>query len=251
VLCLIFLLSFVGCKTPEKVVTPKPDTISKFNDEGLKGISLDAMEPSPHVWMSRDTIFIPAETDTIRKISEKQADAFILALQQQKIDTICTLIQDCVGCAQIFDLKTVCKDIEYETYIFWKQNGKTYFTKRDNCHDYNIIALKDDDFWNSYFNNESTIASEKLKRPEYIFKDNSGNHKYSISISHYRFDQIKLYIQNNLIHLSKLPDYYFERKIKSNKHENINYKYNTNTFNNQLRIKLTSIIKESKKDLKQ
>jgi hypothetical protein len=69
-LCLILQLSFIGCKTPEKVVTLKPATINKFNDEGLKGISLDAMEPSPRVWMSRDTIFIQAETDTLQKFKK-------------------------------------------------------------------------------------------------------------------------------------------------------------------------------------
>jgi hypothetical protein len=70
VICCILLLSFIGCKTPKKIVTPKPDTISKFNDEGLKGISLDAMEPSTCVWMSRDTIFIPARADTLQRIKK-------------------------------------------------------------------------------------------------------------------------------------------------------------------------------------
>jgi hypothetical protein len=183
--------------------------------------------------------------------SDKQADAFVQSLQKQKTDAICTLKHDCIGCMYITEKNNTCEDKEDETYIFWKQKGKTYLTKKDNCKTYPIIEIKKEDFWNFYFKNQATIASEKIKWPEYIVQKEDGEHLYGQSISHYGFDNIVMYTDNNPQPLDHLPDYYFDKNVKGGdkEYQNINYEYNTNSFTNQLRNKLTILIDKNKEKL--
>ena len=79
-----------------------------------------------------------------------------------------------MGCISISEIGENCTDKESESYIFWKENGKTYLTKRDNCFNYPVIEINKHDFWDLYFKNKDVIASEKIKWPEYIIIDNIG-----------------------------------------------------------------------------
>lgn len=181
--------------------------------------------------------------------TEVQAENYILKLQENGIDTIASIKHDCVGCFRIVDLEKNCEDFNGASYIFWKQNGKTYITKRDDCFDYPKIKVSKDDFWDFYFTNASSIAQEKIKYPQYIINKDGNDKKYSMDKSHYFFDKIIIYAKPTPHHLNKLPDYYFEEKIKEGNYKNINYEYNLNSFTNKFRLKLASLIEKNKRKL--
>lgn len=183
--------------------------------------------------------------------SEIQADKFVTELHQKGVDIICTYKYDCIGCIQIIDLKKDCTEKESCTFIFWKQNHKTYLTKKDNCHNYPIIEIKKDNFWDFYLTNRTAIASEKIKRPEFIVKEDDGEQRYYQSISHYGFDNITVYTSDIRQPLNNLPNYYFHKKVDNGgkNYKNINYEYNTNSFTNQLRLLLKLQIKKNNKKL--
>ena len=62
---------------------------------------------------------------------------FLLELKKQKVDTICVFEDYSIGSYKTFDdtVTDFCiyDSNYYPTYIFWKQNGKTLFTIKDNC----------------------------------------------------------------------------------------------------------------------
>ena len=51
-ICVAFAIAITGCESSKKVVANKPAAHSKFNDVPLTGLSLDAMEPSPKVYLT-------------------------------------------------------------------------------------------------------------------------------------------------------------------------------------------------------
>lgn len=183
--------------------------------------------------------------------SEKQADAFIAALQKQKVDTICTLKHDGIGVSKIIMLDESCKKKEDKTYVFWKQNGKTYLVQKNNCNEHPPVEIKDDSFWEVYFVNKATIETEKIKWPEYLTEDKIGNQKYTISYSHYVFDQIVVYNKFKFESLQEIPDYCLNEKVSTSgkTYSNINYENNKNSYTNKFREQLNLIIQKNSKQL--
>ncbi len=179
--------------------------------------------------------------------SEKQADDFIVALQKQKIDTICTLKHDAVGyIGGHYDGD--CTQIEKTTYIFWKRDGKTYLTQKNNCKEYPVIEITDDRFWKIYFENKQLAATQKIKVPEVIVKDSTGTHTYKTASFHYSYREIAFYSNGESVLNDKSPDDFFQKKLRHNE-RNINYSYNTSTVIYKLRTALDKIIQQNSKRL--
>ncbi|MFP9118568.1 hypothetical protein ACLI08_12325 [Flavobacterium sp. RNTU_13] len=177
--------------------------------------------------------------------SEKQADGFIAALQKQKVDTICTLKHDAVGYIG-GNYDGDCPKTEKTAYIFWKKDGKTYLTQKNNCKEYPVIEIKDDQFWNIYFESKELVATQKIKVPEVIVKDSTGTHIHKTLSFHYSFKEIALYTNGKRVLDDKSPDNFFHKKLIHNR-KNINYSYNTSTVIYKLRIALDKIIKNYSK----
>ncbi len=179
--------------------------------------------------------------------SEKQADAFIAALQKQKVDTICSLKYDAVGYLG-GHYGGDCPETEKIIYIFWKANGKTYLTQKNNCKEYPVIVIKDDQFWNIYFENKELAATQKIKVPEVIVKDSTGTHIHKTLSFHYSFKEIALYINGKRVLDDKSPDSFFHKNLIHNR-KNINHSYNTSTVIYKLRTALDKIIQKNSKRL--
>lgn len=180
--------------------------------------------------------------------SEKQVDAFISALQKQAVDTICTLKYDAVGNYVAGNYGGDCPETEKIIYIFWKADGKTYLTQKNNCKEYPVIEITDDRFWKIYFENKQLAATQKIKVPEVIVKDSTGTHTYKTASFHYSYREIAFYSNGESVLNDKSPDDFFQKKLRHNE-RNINYSYNTSTVIYKLRTALDKIIQQNSKRL--
>lgn len=179
--------------------------------------------------------------------SEKQGDAFISALQKQKIDTICSLKYDAVGYIG-GHYHDDCRQIEKTTYIFWRKDGKTYLTQKNNCKEYPVIEIKGDRLWKIYFESKDLAATQKIKVPEVIVKDSTGIHIHKKLSFHYSYKEIALYAESKKVLNDKSPDDFFQKTLHHNE-RNINYFYNTSTVIYKLRTALDKIIQKNIKRL--
>lgn len=179
---------------------------------------------------------------------ERQADAFISALQKKAVDTICTLKYDAVGNYIGGNYDGDCAETEKIIYIFWKTSGKTYLTKKNNCKEYPVIKIKDDRFWKIYFNNKVLAATEKIKIPEVIVKDSTGTHIHKTLSFHYSFKEIAIYSNRGKVLSDKSPDNFFLKKLRDNR-KNINFSYNITTVVYKLQTAVDKIIKQNRKRL--
>ena len=66
----VLVLSLAACKSNQRstaVAAGKFDDPERYDVSALKGISLDAMHPSPRVVLTEESITIPFAADTIKK----------------------------------------------------------------------------------------------------------------------------------------------------------------------------------------
>lgn len=181
---------------------------------------------------------------------EKLVSNFTKNLAEKKIDTICIYESYCVGCEITFDIlnlndkerKKLCKDelINQPVFVFWKEKGKTFITKINNCYEYSSIEVNNDDFWEIYFVNINVIENEKIKNFEYeiykngkkissqIFKDHSDHQNFKFIVNNKivakYFDNFKLKKENNTFTNTTLS--------------NINYNHNNSLISKKIIEKL-------------
>ena len=103
------------------------------------------------------------------QLTQPQLDSLVITytqnLHKKGIDTVIIYNEYCIGC--LFHPATgsnLCaeKFSSLPTYIFWREKGKTFVTRKDICFDYTIQLIKADKFWNYYFNNRDKIKKEKI-----------------------------------------------------------------------------------------
>jgi hypothetical protein len=65
----LFAAVLAGCKSNNAtaVAATKFDNPEQYDASALKGISLDAMHPSPRVLLTEESVLTPAHIDTLKK----------------------------------------------------------------------------------------------------------------------------------------------------------------------------------------
>lgn len=182
---------------------------------------------------------------------------YIKKLRSQKIDTICVYENYCVGCertynsSKIYDEETCYDELKNEpAYIFWKEKGKTFFTKINTCFEYPGIIISKDDFWDIYFSNKILIQKEVVKPFEYKISSNKNNETATLRSLHSTYQIFKMTNKDNTI--IKNFDHFKLRKTNeafSNKTvNNINYEHNINLKSKLIIDILERITSEAEKN---
>lgn len=184
------------------------------------------------------------------QLSQPQLDSLVKTyardLRKKGIDTICIYNEYCIGC--LFDpagKNNLCAEnfSSLPTYIFWKDEGKTFATRKDICFDYSTQQINSDSFWYYYFTNKEKIKKEELKMPEYVEIVNGKKKIHSINIDHSIYFQLILSTRNESV-TKDINSFYFTKELGVNEEMNINYDFNMHTSLNTLHSLLQNIIKQ-------
>lgn len=184
------------------------------------------------------------------QLTQPQLDSlvnkFTQNLHNKGIDTICIYNEYCIGC--LFHPATgsnLCAEnfSSLPTYIFWKDKGKTFVTRKDICFEYSTQLIKTDAFWNYYFSNRDKIKKEKLKIPQYVEIVNGKKEVKSINIDQSIYFRITFDIANDPV-IKDINSFYFTRELGPNEELNINYEFNMQTSLNGFHTLIQAIIKK-------
>jgi hypothetical protein len=181
---------------------------------------------------------------------DKLVSNFTKNLVEKKIDTICIYESYCVGCEITFDVsnlndkekKELCRDelTNQPIFVFWKQEGKTFITKINNCYEYSDIEASNDDFWGIYFENINVIENEKIKNFEYEIYKNGKKISSQIFRDHSDHQNFK-FIVNNKIVAKYFDNFKLEKENNTFKNTtlyNINYNHNNSLISKKIIEKL-------------
>ncbi len=171
---------------------------------------------------------------------------YVQNLHKKGIDTICIYNEYCIGC--FFHPATgsnLCEEkfSSLPTYIFWKDKGKTFVTRKDICFEYSTQLIKTDAFWKYYFSNKEKIKKEKLKIPQYVEIVNGKKEIQSINIDQSIYFRITFDIANEAV-IKDINSFFFTRELGPNEELNINHDFNMQTSLNIFHTMIQAIIKE-------
>jgi hypothetical protein len=160
---------------------------------------------------------------------------FSFELRAKGIDQICIYKDYFIGGYYTTkDEEDLCRCIIYiPTYIFWKERGKTYVCKKDNCWDYSIVEINAaDTLWNYFSNYRDSIKNEEVKPFQYeksekatdstsekvigeIWRDHSGHQEFKMMLAN---DKVTKHFDSFFLE---------EKDVLFDKTEyNINYEHN-------------------------
>ena len=183
------------------------------------------------------------------QLSQPQLDSiiknFTTSLKQRGIDSICVYKQYCIGCLfQAAKGSNLCAEnyASLPTYVFWKEKGKTFVTRKDICFDYSTQLLPSDSIWQFYFNNQEKIKKEELKIPQYAEVVNGKKIIKTVKIDHSIFFHIIVSTKTGSL-TKEINSFYLTRELGINEALNINYEYNNSTGLNNLHQIIQRIIK--------
>jgi hypothetical protein len=158
----------------------------------------------------------------------------INALKNRQVKTFFILERYCVGCIKLQQSNK--KDCDYGTsklYLFWKENGLSYFRELNRCESPKIKIANE--LFNNYEVTMRSIKVEKVKN--YQTSDNGFT-----SIDHSTFSQFYFILDGKTE--TKRFDYF---DISTNDHEpNINYQYNNSLAIVKLDQACEEVIKKNK-----
>lgn len=183
-----------------------------------------------------------------QKTKQSSTDRFLNELKLQKIDTICVFEKYATGFNQFDDEEYINCQYDFEnvpTYLFWIQNGKTFFTKKDTCYEYSTIQIDAENVWQTYFENKKIIISEKVK--EFQYEEIEKNKKViiltTVTASDYLCQNFKLIVNNE-----KIEKKFTDLTLKKNYEElqNINYQYNNSLKSKVLLDLFNALISKNK-----
>jgi hypothetical protein len=187
---------------------------------------------------------------------------FTKKLTEQKIDTICVYEEYSTGGSLLVSLEDaeidepICdsKGTYIPTYILWKQFGKTYITKLDNCFNFSTMTIDGEKLWYEVFKNKSLIKKERVKSFEYVVQENGKKVTYTKAEVHSNFKNFKLILGQEIIE-QRFNSYQLQEKDNDYEAEinhNVNYEYNNSLKSKDLIDLLHKIVLkiESGKELK-
>lgn len=190
------------------------------------------------------------------QLSQPQLEALVRGFTQnlsaRGIDTICIYEEYCNGCYFYSDKdEHVCQEkvLFLPTYIFWKEKGRTYMTKKDICFDYDSQKISDDSFWPFYLFNREKLKNEELKKPQYYEMINGKKQVKTVDVENAIYFRISLYTGKDSM-IKVINNFYFSRELGPNEEINLNHDYNHNTRLNQLHLIFQRIIKNEKEKKK-
>lgn len=184
------------------------------------------------------------------QLSQPQLDSMVAKyaqnLRAKGIDTLCIYNEYCIGCLfHPVNGSNLCAEnfSSLPTYIFWKDKGKTYVTRKDICFDYSTQIIATDSFWNYYFANKEKIKKEKLKPPQYIETVDGKKEVRSIEIEHSIFFRITFTTKKESV-TKDINSFYFTRELGIHEELNINHEQNILTSLSNLHSIFQRIIKQ-------
>jgi len=170
----------------------------------------------------------------------------LAALRKEGVDTICIYQEYCVGCEVRWKNKDDrCNYVGYyiSAHIYWKKNGLSYMTAKDNCFDYSTVKIIADSLWR-YFRNINEIRNEVIKPPQYAKTENDTTRIFDSTIDHSFRQNITMIVYEDIVE-KNFDEYNFEKTVDvAGRHLNINYEYNLNTSSKKLQLFLDSLTKE-------
>ena len=189
----------------------------------------------------------------ISSFSQNSTDQFLKELKLKKIDTICTFADYSVGSVQIFDKNEDDKYCELDyynlpTFILWKENGKIFLTKTDNCFKYSILEINAEKIWQSYFENEKIIKTEKVKSFQFVEIKNGKKRILNSMVDHSHHQEFKIFTKNEIIE-KHFDDFDLQKTEQNGNEININYKNNMNLKSKKLIDKISNIVSENENSL--
>ena len=189
----------------------------------------------------------------ISSFSQNSTDQFLKELKLKKIDAICTFKDYSVGSVQIFDKNEEDKYCELDyynlpTFILWKENGKIFLTKTDNCFKYSILEINAEKIWQSYFENEKIIKTEKVKSFQFVEIKNGKKRILNSMVDHSHHQEFKIFTKNEIIE-KHFDDFDLQKTEQNGNEININYKNNMNLKSKKLIDKISNIVSENENSL--
>jgi hypothetical protein len=177
---------------------------------------------------------------------DKLVSNFTKELIEKKIDTICIFESYSVGAEITFDVsklndrekQELCRDelINQPVFVFWKEKGKTFLTKINNCFEYSEIDVSEDDFWGIYFENINVIEKEKIKNFEYESYKNGKKISSPIFRDHSYHQNFKFVVNNKII-AKYFDDFKLENatdNFEDKRLYNINYNHNNGLISKKI-----------------
>ena len=189
----------------------------------------------------------------ISSFSQNSTDQFLKELKLKKIDTICTFIDYSVGSIQIFNKNEEDKycELDYDnlpTFILWKENGKTFLTKTDNCFKYSTLEINAEKIWQCYFENEKIIKTEKVKSFQFVEIKNGKKRILNSMVDHSHHQKFKIIAKNEIIE-KHFDDFDLKKTAQNGNEININYKNNIYLKSKKLIDKISNIVLENENSL--
>lgn len=184
------------------------------------------------------------------QLSQAQLDTLVNRYTRQLIntgiDTICIYNEYCLGCNfQPVNGTNLCAEnfSSLPTYIFWKDKGETFVTRKDICFEYSTQAISGDSIWSFYHSKKDKIKKEELKLPQYIELENGKKTIQSINVEHSIYFQIT-WITGKESLTKVINSAYLIKELGPHEELNINYEYNSITSLNKFHAILQRIIKQ-------
>ncbi|RYU82869.1 hypothetical protein [Hymenobacter persicinus] len=134
---------------------------------------------------------------------EIQIEQLVADLRRQRIDTVCTYQEYCVGCRGsrvADDSPCTTKGILIPTYLFWQKAGRTYRQYLDNC-ETRVPEEIAAEFWAYTSRFKHQLQVEEIKdfhimdngKPEQVSRNHGGSFSFDIILGQ---DTIKQYFDD-------------------------------------------------------
>lgn len=189
--------------------------------------------------------------DTSPQYLDSLVNNFAANLKNKGVDTIC-IFEDYWTTGQPFvvDEKDWCytKHTYIPVYILWRQGGKSYLSKKDNCFDYTTIEVKAEPIWKYYFDNKEAIKPEKSKPFQLSTTVNGKLSLTTITDDHTGHRNLKVITANDTV--KKYFDTFqlqATAKNGSKTEVNINYEHNQKLLGKRLAEFLAEFVLEAEK----
>ncbi len=184
------------------------------------------------------------------QLSQPQLDSLVNKytqnLKARGIDTVFIYNEYCIGCLfQPVKGSNLCAEnfSSLPTYIFWKDRGKTFATRKDICFDYTIQEIAFDIFWKYFFSNKEKIRKEELKIPQYVEIENDKKNVRSIAIEHSIYFSIIVNTSKDSV-IKNINSFFFTKDLGPNEELNINYENNIRTSLYHFHMMIQGLIKQ-------
>ena len=177
------------------------------------------------------TILCKAQTNNALSVTDSKTNDKINELEKDKVDTIIRYYVDCIGSMH---LRPPDSCLAYDIkYLFWRQNGKHYMQRFDECKEHSMFEINQDIFA-LLRNNYSEIKIAKIKYPEFKVKEKGKLKTFYFSIDHSCHNIFEIHIGNKIIN-KDIDDDALETKYVDEKELNRNFYSNKKSILNKLK----------------